>query len=72
MTVKCLTCGRTDADPPPESPYAFNWITEVECVPCWRARLLGQENEYRRAVEVLLGRFTDEQFEALKLVLRRP
>lgn len=69
--LSCRYCGREAGDPWPDD-VQQGWITEVECYPCWEARRKKGEAEYRAAVEVLLGRFTDEQFKALKVVLRGP
>lgn len=74
--LQCFTCGRKGSDPWPEDLELGNppigWMTETECILCYKAWRKAIEDRYRAAVETLLGRFTDEQFEALKFVLRTP
>lgn len=76
--LSCSYCGRQAGDPWPDG-VQQGWMTETVCFPCWDAQRKKRdeqrkkhEEEYRAAVEVLLGRFTDEQFQALKVVLRGP
>ena len=69
----CRGCGRKIGDPWPKG-FAHStgllWITEHECVLCYDERMEREKQNYKKAVETLLGKFSQEQFDALLLVLR--